>query len=131
MKGMTRVRGLGALGVAVCVVAQYSIVGHASANWSLVAGTMSEARELPQAVVLNDGRVLVIGGIRPGSASVAVDVWTEGTSTLARSTDPARTSIVGLAVGGHTIALTVDDGFGGTSTATVVVVVRDATAART
>ena len=31
-------------------------------------------------------------------------------------------------MGVHTIALTVDDGFGGTSTATVVVAVRDGTA---
>jgi hypothetical protein len=54
--------------------------------------------------------------------------WTEGTSTLARSVDPAPATTVGLAVGIHNITLTVDDGFGGMSTATVAVDVRDATA---
>ncbi|OLE82534.1 MAG: hypothetical protein AUF76_09155 [Acidobacteria bacterium 13_1_20CM_2_65_9] len=54
--------------------------------------------------------------------------WTEGTNTLARTVDPTRTSTVGLAVGVHNITLTVDDGFGGVSTATVAVDVQDATA---
>jgi len=54
--------------------------------------------------------------------------WTEGASTLASTVDPARTSTVGLAVGVHNITLTVDDGFGGTSTATTAVTVQDAAA---
>jgi N-acetylneuraminic acid mutarotase len=54
--------------------------------------------------------------------------WTEGASTLARTVDPARASTVGFGVGVHNVTLTVDDGFGGTSTATVTVTVQDATA---
>jgi len=54
--------------------------------------------------------------------------WTEGSSTLASTADPAHASTVGLGIGVHNITLTVDDGFGGTSTAMVAVTVRDATA---
>jgi len=80
---MLRLRALGALGVAVCVVAEYSLIGHASSSWSLVGGHMSEARELPEAVVLNDGRVLAIGGVRLGAVSAAVDVYHPGTNSWA------------------------------------------------
>ena len=69
MEWMKRLRGLGALGVALYVVAECSLIGHASPRWSLAAGHMSEARELPEAVVLNDGRVLFIGGVRVGAVS--------------------------------------------------------------
>jgi len=83
MRLMLRLRALGALGVAVCVVAEYSLIGHASSSWSLVGGHMSEARELPDAVVLNDGRVLAIGGVRLGAVSAAVDVYDPGTNSWA------------------------------------------------
>ncbi|OLC50404.1 MAG: hypothetical protein AUH43_05215 [Acidobacteria bacterium 13_1_40CM_65_14] len=80
---MLRLRALGALGVAVCVVAEYSLIGHASSSWSLVGGHMSEARKLPDAVVLNDGRVLAIGGVRLGAVSTAVDVYDPGRNSWA------------------------------------------------
>ena len=83
MRWMLRLRALGALGVAVCVVAEYSLIGHASSSWSLVGGHMSEGRELPEAVVLNDGRVLAIGGDRLGAVSAAVDVYDPGTNSWA------------------------------------------------
>jgi N-acetylneuraminic acid mutarotase len=80
MKGL---RGVAALGVAVCVVADYSLVGHAAPTWSVIAGRMSDARELPEAVVLQDGRVLVISGIRLGALSTAVDVYNPVTNMWA------------------------------------------------
>jgi hypothetical protein len=53
--------------------------------------------------------------------------WTDAGSSLATTVDPVRTATAGLAVGVHHITLTVDDGFGGISTATVDVTVLDAT----
>lgn len=53
--------------------------------------------------------------------------WSEGSSVLAESAVPSAT--VGLPVGPHTLTLTVDDGFGGTATATAAVTVTDGTAA--
>jgi N-acetylneuraminic acid mutarotase len=89
---MRRLRALGALGVAVCVVAEYSLVGHAASRWSLVAGRMSEARLLAQAVVLLDGRVLAIGGARAGTVSAAVDVYDPVTNSWAA---PAASLLTG------------------------------------
>jgi hypothetical protein len=52
--------------------------------------------------------------------------WTEGTTTLATTTDPMKIVTVTLGVGVHTIQLTVTDSQALTSTATVVVDIRDA-----
>lgn len=51
--------------------------------------------------------------------------WSEGTNTLATSSDPAKTVSVPLAIGVHTITLTVGNGTGLTATDTVVITVRD------
>src|SRR5213080_4136241 len=59
------------------------------------------------------------------TSTVAVDVPPKPSSTLSVMW---WTPTAGLAVGVHHITLSVDDGFGGTSTATVDVTVLDATA---
>src|SRR6266850_311707 len=92
MKRMRPLRALAALGMTVCVVAGYSLIGHASSRWSLVAGRMSEARLLPEAVVLHDGRVLAIGGVRVGAVSAAVDVYDPVTNSW---TTPAASLLTG------------------------------------
>src|SRR5712691_10686959 len=86
MKWMQRLRGLVAIGVVLGVVVECSLIGHAAPTWSVVDGHMSVAREVPTAIVLNDGRVLVIGGIyfdvesSMGGLSTAVDVYDPGTN---------------------------------------------------
>jgi Kelch motif/Bacterial Ig domain len=91
MRWKARLRGLGALGVVACVVARYALVLHASAGWSLVAGTMSEARKAPVAVALDDGRVLAIGGVHLGGASSAVDVYDSQTNRWIAPAAPLHT----------------------------------------
>ena len=53
--------------------------------------------------------------------------WTAGNTVLARTTDPTLSATLGLAIGSHTITLTVSDIFGETSTATVTASVTDGT----
>lgn len=64
-----------------------------------------------------------------GSSDVDGDkltyTWTEGTTLLARTTDPGTTVAAGLPLGTHTLTLTVTDGAGGSATDTVVVTVQD------
>jgi hypothetical protein len=57
---------------------------------------------------------------------VLLYTWKEGSTTLATARDPIKTAMVPLAVGTHTITLTVSDGGGGVSSDTLQVVVEDA-----
>ena len=91
MKKRQWLRRFAALGIAACVVAGFLLIGRASSNWSPVAGQMSEARELSQAVVLADGRVLVIGGVHVGALSMTVDIYDPRANAWATPAAPLHT----------------------------------------
>ena len=64
-----------------------------AAGWK-AAGTMSEARILPTATLLQDGRVLVVGGLDSNSKAIAsAELWDPTTRTFSPAGSMARPRI--------------------------------------
>jgi len=64
-------------------------------------------------------------GTLDGDDDLLTYTWSEGTRTLATTTDPIKVVTLSFGLGIHTVTLTVTDGAGAVSTDSVVITVRD------